>query len=54
MKLRAGDRQDVGTVAMQDEVVKQVEAFKYLGTTVQADWGIDRDIAKRIQAGWGA
>ena len=33
LKLRAGDRQDVGTVAMQGEVVKQVEGFKYLGST---------------------
>ena len=53
LKLRAGDGQDVGAVAMQGEVVKQVE-FKYLGSTIQADGGIDREIAKRIQAGWGA
>ena len=37
LKLRAGDRQDVGTVAMQGEVVKQVGEFKYLGSTIQAD-----------------
>ena len=54
LKLRAGDRQDEGTVAMQGEVVKQVEEFKYLGSTIQADGGIDKEIAKRIQAGWGA
>ena len=54
LKLRAGDRQDVGTVAMQGEVVKQVEECKYLGSTIQAYGGIDREIAKRIQAGWGA
>ena len=52
--MRAGDRQDEGTVAMQGEVMKQVEEFKYLGSTIQADGGIDREIAKRIQAGWGA
>ena len=28
LKLRAGDRQDVGTVAVQGKVVKQVEEFK--------------------------
>ena len=39
---------------MQGEVVKQVEEFKYLGSTIQADGGIDREIAKRIQVGWGA
>ena len=54
LKLRAGDRQDEGTVTMQGEVVKQVEEFKYLGSTIQADGGIDKEIAKRIQAGWGA
>ena len=39
---------------MQGEVVKQVEEFKYLGSTILADGGIDREIAKRIQAGCGA
>ena len=54
LKLRAGDRQDERTVAMQGEVVIQVEEFKYLGSAIQADGGIYREIAKRIQAGWGA
>ena len=30
----------MGTLAIQGEVVKQVEEFKYLGSTIQADWGI--------------
>ena len=54
MPCKVGYRHDVGTVAMQGEVVKQVEECKYLGSTIQADGGIDREIAKRIQAGWGA
>ena len=54
LKLRASDRQDVGTVAVQGEVVKQVEKFKYLGSIIQADGGIDRDIANQTQASWGA
>ena len=51
LKSRAGDRQDVGTVVMQGEKVKQVEEFNYFGSTVQADGGSDTEIAKRIQAG---
>ena len=31
LKFKAGDRQDMGTVAMQGEVVKQVEEFKHWG-----------------------
>ena len=54
LKLRAGNRQDVGTVVMQGEKVKQVEEFKYLGSTVQLDGGSDTEITKRIKAGWGA
>ena len=54
VKLRAGDRQDVGTVAMQGEVVKQMEEFKHLGFTILAEGRIDRKIAKRIRAVWGA
>ena len=34
--------------------MKQVEEFKYFGCTVQASGGSDTEIAKRIQARWGA
>ena len=36
------------------EIMKQVEEFKYLGSTVQTDGGSERELAKRILAGWGA
>ena len=39
---------------MQGAVVKHMEELNYLGSTIQATGGIDREIAKRIEAGWGA
>ena len=39
---------------MQGAVVKHVEELKYVGSTIQADGGMHREIAKRIEAGWGA
>ncbi|XP_042869071.1 uncharacterized protein LOC122251315 [Penaeus japonicus] len=35
-------------------VVRRVEEFMYLGSTVQADGGSEKEVVKRIQAGWGA
>ena len=34
-----------------DEIPETLE-FKYLGSTVQEDGGCDRDVGRRIQAGW--
>ena len=39
---------------MQGEKLKQVDEFKYLGSTVQQSGGSEREVAKRIQAGWAA
>ena len=41
-------------VKMQGEVLKQVKDFKYLGSTVHADGGLEKEVAKRIQAVWSA
>ena len=45
---------DEGTVKMQGEYLKHVKEFKYLGSTVQKDGGEEKEVAKRVQAGWGA
>ena len=45
------ERQDKGTVKMQEEVAK-VEDFKYLGSTVQSNGECGREVKKRVQAGW--
>ena len=51
--MRARDGHEEGLLEMQGEIVKQVEEFKYLGSTVQTDGGSGREITKWIQAGWG-
>ena len=37
---------------MEDTNVPRVKEFKYLGSTVQENGGCDREVKKRVQAGW--
>ena len=49
-----GNRQtheDIETVLGED-VIRQVDKFKYLGSVIQEDCEVDGDINNRIQAGW--
>ncbi|KAJ0888605.1 putative reverse transcriptase domain-containing protein [Helianthus annuus] len=39
-------------ITIEDQLVPQVTKFKYLGSFVQRDGGIDSDVTHRIQAGW--
>ena len=39
-------------ISMQGVDDKKADDFKYLGSTVQNDGGCDREVRKRIQAGW--
>ena len=39
-------------VKMDDTKVPRVKEFKYLGSTVQESGGCDREVKKRVQAGW--
>ena len=41
-----------GQVKMQGQVVPEVEDFKYLGSTIACNGKSDREVKKRIQAGW--
>ena len=41
-----------GTVQMQGADLTKVEEFKYLGSTVQSNGRCDREVKRRIQAGW--
>ena len=43
---------DQTTVKMEDTKVPRVKKFKYLESTVQESCGCDREIKKRVQAGW--
>ena len=43
-----------GNIRIQDEIVPRKNDFKYLGSTIQADGGSDKEVARRIQAGWNS
>ena len=43
---------DDETVKMDDTKVPRVKEFKYLGSTVQESGGCEREVKKRVQAGW--
>ena len=37
---------------MEDKKVPKVKKFKYLGSTVQESGSYEREVKKRVQAGW--
>ena len=37
---------------MEDAKVQRLKEFKYLGSTVQESGGCEREVKKRVQAGW--
>jgi hypothetical protein len=39
-------------VKLQGEEIKKVKDFKYLGSTVQSNGECDKEVKKRVQAGW--
>ena len=43
---------DDETVKMEDAKVPRVKEFKYLGSIVQDSGGCEREVKKRVQAGW--
>ena len=43
---------DDETVKMEDTKVPRVKVFKYLGLTVQESGSCEREVKKRVQAGW--
>ena len=43
---------DDETVKMEDTKLPRVKEFKYLGSTVQESGGCEREVKKRVQAGW--
>ena len=42
----------VNFMVMEDAKVPRVKEFKYLGSTVQESGGCEREVKKRVQAGW--
>lgn len=49
-----GGQGKIGEVEMQGEQIKRTEEFKYLGSTVQTNGGSEKEVEKRVQAGWSA
>ena len=43
---------DDKTVKMEDTTVPRIKEFKYLGSTVQKSSSCEREVKKRVQAGW--
>ena len=43
---------DEETVKMEDTKVPRVKEFKYLGSTVQESGSCEREVKRRVQAGW--
>ena len=43
---------DKETVKIEDTKVPRVKEFKYLGSTVQESSSCEREVKKRVQAGW--
>ena len=43
---------DDKTVKMEDTKVPRAKEFKYLGSTMQESCGCEREVKKRVQAGW--
>ncbi|XP_047486429.1 uncharacterized protein LOC125037340 [Penaeus chinensis] len=49
-----GDQDPERAVEMQGFKLNRVQEFKYLGSTEQSDGASDKEVGKRIQAGWNA
>ncbi|KAK3553592.1 hypothetical protein QTP70_005764 [Hemibagrus guttatus] len=46
------EREGSGTVRLRGEEMKKVQEFKYLGSTVQSNGECEKEVKKRVQAGW--
>nr|XP_027231092.1 uncharacterized protein LOC113822750 [Penaeus vannamei] len=52
--LSFNDFEEENGVEMDDEIIKRVPAFKYLGSHVTEDGELDIEVNQRIQSGWQA
>ena len=51
-KFNQEEEEDVD-LEMDGTILEEVDTFKYLGSVIQKDGGIENEITSRIQAGWG-
>ena len=47
------EQEGTGRVKLQEVVLNKVKEYKYLGTYVEEGGGVDREVGKKVQAGWG-
>ena len=52
--LQFNDFEDLDDMKMDEEIIKKVPAFKYLGTHVSEDGELDVEVNHRIQCGWNS
>nr|XP_027231091.1 uncharacterized protein LOC113822749 [Penaeus vannamei] len=52
--LSFNDFEEENGVEMDDEIIKRVPAFKYLGSHVTEDGEVDVEVNQRLQSGWQA
>lgn len=50
--MQMGEQDDDNQLHLEQERLKKVEAFRYLGSNLSQDGELDREICGRIQAGW--
>ena len=50
LSINGGNKEE--TVKMEDTKVPRIKKFKYLGSTVQESGSCEREVKKRVQAGW--
>ncbi|KAG2619545.1 hypothetical protein PVAP13_3NG087801 [Panicum virgatum] len=48
----SASRHEGGDVSLGEQVVAQKDIFRYLGSMLQKDGGIDEDVRHKISAGW--
>ncbi|TWW71465.1 hypothetical protein D4764_17G0009480 [Takifugu flavidus] len=50
--LFVNEREPSGRVRLQGQEIKKVEAFRYLGSTVQGNRECGKEVKKCVEAGW--
>ena len=48
----SASRHEGGDVSLDGQVVAQKDTFRYLGSMLQKDGDIDKDVRHRISTGW--
>ena len=46
------EHQDAAEIHLQEETVKRVKTFTYLGSILAEDGELDAEVTQRVQSGW--